>query len=155
MIHLSPRMKRIFYLMKFRKTYDALRIGDNSVEKQKCNNCQNWHQATQYCEFCIRKYLENYFGNWTSGNNEIDKLIQECQRKTIAPYCVTEWIEYDRFENIEHLTEGGCATIYRVKDDDKWNSERQILERFGRQYIVLKRLNNSNNNNVNWFQEVS
>ncbi|RHZ43765.1 hypothetical protein Glove_856g12 [Diversispora epigaea] len=148
-----------FLLNDLQNIYDALRIGNNSVEKQQCDNCQNWHQAIQYCEFCIRKYLENDFGNWTSGNNEIDKLIQECQQKTTTPHKVIEWIEYDQFENVEHLAEGGCATIYTTiwKDGfyDKWDSERQILERLGRQKIVLKRLNNSNNNNVNWFQEVT
>ncbi|RHZ59664.1 hypothetical protein Glove_362g71 [Diversispora epigaea] len=145
-----------FLLNYLQNSYDALRIGDNSVVKQQCNNCQEWHQAIQYCEFCIRKYLENNFGNWTSGNNEIDKLIQECQLKTVAPENVIEWIEYDRFEDVKYLKEGGCATIYTAiwKDGcyEKWNSERQILERFERQKIVLKRLNNSNNNNnVNCF----
>ncbi|RHZ43779.1 hypothetical protein Glove_856g36 [Diversispora epigaea] len=148
-----------FLINELRDIYDALRIGNNFAEKQQCNNCQNWHQATQYCEFCIRKYLKNNFGNWTSGNNEIDKLIQECQQKTVAPDSVIEWIEYDQFENVEHLTEGGCATIYTAiwKEGyyDKWNSERQTLERFGRQKTILKRLNNSNNNSVNWFQEVT
>ncbi|RHZ59693.1 hypothetical protein Glove_362g68 [Diversispora epigaea] len=148
-----------FLLNDLQNTYDASRIGDNSVEKQQCNNCQNWHQAIQYCEFCIRKYLENNFGNWTSGNNEIDKLIQECQRKIKKPDVVIEWIEYNQFENIKHLADGGCATVYTAIWKDgcyhKWNSERRIFERFGRQKIVLKRLNNSNNNNVHWFQEVT
>src|SRR6185436_7656948 len=70
---------------KLKKINDQIRIDNNSVEKQQCNNCLNWHQAIQYCEFCIRKYLESNFGNWISGNNEIDKLIQECQRKTVTP----------------------------------------------------------------------
>ncbi|RHZ48671.1 hypothetical protein Glove_543g39 [Diversispora epigaea] len=148
-----------FLLNEILKLYDRLRITNSSVEKQQCNNCLSWHQATQYCEFCIRKYLENNFGNWTSGNNEIDKLIQECQQKTIAPDAVIEWIEYDQFENIEHLTEGGCATIYTaiLKDGPyvKWDSDRQSMERFGRLTIVLKRLNNSNSNNVRWFQEAT
>ena len=148
-----------FLLNEIQMLYDIKRIDGNSLEKQQCNNCQNWHQATQYCEFCIRKYLENNFGNWTSWNDEIDKLIQECQQKTVVPHKVIEWVEYDQFENIEHPTEGGYATIYTATWKDgtyyKWDSERQILERFGRQKIVLKRLNNSNNNNVHWFQEVS
>ena len=148
-----------FLFNKLQDGYDTLRINYNSVEKQQCNNCQNWHQATQYCEFCIRKYLENNFGNWTSGNNEIDKLIQECQQTTVKPNRVIEWISYDQFERVKYLAEGGCATIYTAIWKDgcyyKWNSERQILERFGRQKIVLKRLNNSNSNNVRWFQEVS
>ncbi|RHZ80445.1 hypothetical protein Glove_136g102 [Diversispora epigaea] len=148
-----------FLLDELQKTYDTFRIVNNSVEKQQCNNCLNRHQAIQYCEFCVRKYLEKNFENWTSGNNEIDKLIKECQQKTIAPNSVIEWIEYDQFENIELLTEGGCATIYTAIWKDgyyaKWDPERTILERFGRQKIVLKRLNNSNNNNVHWFQEVT
>src|SRR5436190_1138809 len=79
-----------FLFNELQKVYDSIRINYDSVEKQQCNNCQNWHQATQYCEFCIRKYLENNFGNWTSGNNEIDKLIQECQQTTAVPYNVVE-----------------------------------------------------------------
>src|SRR4051812_10622967 len=59
-----------FLLSELKKLYDKIRISDNVVEKQQCNNCQNWHQATLYCEFCIRKYLENNFENWTSGNDE-------------------------------------------------------------------------------------
>ncbi|RHZ84430.1 hypothetical protein Glove_82g74 [Diversispora epigaea] len=148
-----------FILDRFLQIYDQLRVENNSEEKQQCNNCQNWHQAIQYCEYCIRKYLENNFGNWTSGNDEIDKLIQECQKKTLAPFAVIEWISYDQFENIEYLTEGGCASIYKAiwkgGAYDKWNSEKQILERYGRQIVILKRLNNSNSNNVKWFQEVS
>ncbi|RHZ59704.1 hypothetical protein Glove_362g32 [Diversispora epigaea] len=148
-----------FLLDELKKVFDEARIGDDSVENQQCNNCQNWHQAIQYCEFCIRKHLENNFGNWTSGNNEIDKLIQECQQKTVAPHKVIEWIEYDQIEDVKHLTKGGNATIYTAIWKDgyyvKWNSERQILERFGIQKIALKRLNNSNDNNVNWFHEVT
>ncbi|RHZ57523.1 hypothetical protein Glove_386g40 [Diversispora epigaea] len=148
-----------FLFNELQIVYDSIRINENSAEKQQCNNCQNWHQATQYCEFCIRKYLENNFGNWTSGNNEIDKLIQECQQTTVQPYGVIEWISYDQFESVKYLADGGCATIYTAiwKDgcNKKWNSERQILERFGRHLIVLKRLNNSNSKNVDWFQEVT
>ncbi|RHZ82880.1 hypothetical protein Glove_103g147 [Diversispora epigaea] len=147
-----------FLLDELQKIYDKLKIGDSSVEKQQCNNCQNWHQATQYCEFCIRKYLENNFKNWTSGNEEIDKLIQECQQKTVSPQCVIEWINYDQFENIEHLTKGG-STIYtatwKVGSYDKWNSENQILKRLGREKVILKRLNNSNSSDEQWFQEVT
>ncbi|RHZ45734.1 hypothetical protein Glove_658g9 [Diversispora epigaea] len=148
-----------FLLNELQKIYDINKFDNNSDEKQQCNNCPNWHQATQHCEFFIRKYLEDNFGNWTSGNNEIDKVIQECQQRTVRPDSVIEWISYDRFENVEKLTKGGCATIYTAGWNDghykKWNSERQRLERSGRQMIVLKRLNNSNSNNVRWFQEMT
>ncbi|RHZ44429.1 hypothetical protein Glove_726g1 [Diversispora epigaea] len=107
----------------------------------------------------ISKYLENNFGNWTSGNYEIGKLIQECQQTTVKPDSVIEWINHDQFENVKFLANGGCAIIYtanwRDRSYDEWNSERQILERSGGRVIVLKRLNNSNSNNVRWFQEMA
>ncbi|RHZ73723.1 hypothetical protein Glove_229g22 [Diversispora epigaea] len=149
-----------FLLNFLHEKYDILRIISNSLEKQQCNNCQNWHQAIQYCEFCIRKYLKNNFGNWTSGNNEIDKLIQECQQITISPNTVIEWISYDQFENVKYLGKGIWSNFYSAiwKDGsyDKWNSERQILERSERQMVVFKRLNDlkSNNVHVHWLQEV-
>ncbi|RHZ48713.1 hypothetical protein Glove_543g20 [Diversispora epigaea] len=150
--------EKIFLLNEIQKSYDISRIAYNFAEKQQCTNCLSWHQATRYCEFCIRKCLKNDFGNWTSGNNEIDKLIQECQ-ETIAPNSVIEWIEYDQFENVEHLTDGGCSIIYTAIWKDgcyyKWDPERKILERFGRQNIALKSLKDSNSNNVHWFQEVT
>ncbi|RHZ82812.1 hypothetical protein Glove_103g215 [Diversispora epigaea] len=148
-----------FLLIRLQNLYDKLKIGDNSVEKQQCNNCQNWHQATQYCEFCIRNYLENNFRNWKSGNEEIDKLIQECQQKTVSPRSVIEWINYDQFENVEHLTDGGFATIFTAMWKDgcyhQWDSEDRILKRYGSHKVILKRLNNSNSSNVHWFQEVT
>jgi len=43
------------------------------------------------------------------------------------PREVIEWIEYDRFENIEYLTKGGFATTFKAiwKDGDinYWDSE--------------------------------
>ncbi|RHZ89727.1 hypothetical protein Glove_11g30 [Diversispora epigaea] len=148
-----------FLLNQLQFECNILRIGNNSIEKKLCNNCQNWHQAIKYCEYCIRKYFENNFENWTSGNDEIDKLIQECQQKIVAPQHVIEWISYDQFENIEYFTEGGSSTIYTAIWKDgyyyKWNSKKQILERFGKREVILKRLNNSNSNNVHWFREVT
>ncbi|RHZ80442.1 hypothetical protein Glove_136g101 [Diversispora epigaea] len=89
----------------------------------------NWNKAIQYCEFCIRKYLENNFENWTYGNNEIDKLIQECQQKTIEPNIVIEWIGYDQFVNIEYLAEGIYAATWKDAFFKKWNSDKDCFEK--------------------------
>ncbi|RHZ84402.1 hypothetical protein Glove_82g63 [Diversispora epigaea] len=155
---LTEREKK-FLLYELLKKSDPYKIGDNSAKKQKCSNCQNFHQATRYCEFCIRKYLENNFKNWTSGNNEIDKLIQECQKKTVSPDAVIEWISYDQFENVKYLKDGGYATIFtaifKCGSYNKWNSKKQKLQRLKEHKVILKRLNYSNSNNLKWFQEVT
>ncbi|RHZ89765.1 hypothetical protein Glove_11g29 [Diversispora epigaea] len=161
MIHKLPltENEKNFLLNELQRVWDRHRVRFNSTDKLQCKFCQNWHLAIRYCESCIRKYLENNFGNWTSGNDEIDKLIKECQKKTVSPRNVIEWISYDQFENIEYLTEGGYATIYTANWKDgyyfKWNSEKQILERLGGHKVILKSLNDSNSNNVKWFQEVT
>ncbi|RHZ85801.1 hypothetical protein Glove_60g65 [Diversispora epigaea] len=128
---------------------DTRKIRNNYLENRIKNESSLTENETNFLLNHLKKIhdeirIENNFGNWTSGNNEI--------HKTTAPDRVIEWIEYDKFDDVEHLTEGGCTTIYTaIWNDgsyDKWDPERKILERFG-QKIVLKKLNNSNNNNNN------
>ncbi|EXX58124.1 kinase-like domain-containing protein [Rhizophagus irregularis DAOM 181602=DAOM 197198] len=53
------------------------------------------------------KHFQQNFKNWTSGNHEVDKLIQKTQLKAKVSHEMLVWIEYDRFENIEFLIKGG------------------------------------------------
>ncbi len=49
--------------------------------------CENYHEgslATLYCERC--NYLKANFSNWTSGNNDIDDLIQKRQMARTTSY---------------------------------------------------------------------
>ena len=114
-----------------------------------------------YCEYCVRDYLKAKFSNWTSGNNEIDNLIQTCQRKTIIPSKIVEWIPYDNLRNIKYLTEGGCSKIYTADWINgryyEWDSKRQQLTReheSSTRLVVLKKLENVENANQSWLGEV-
>ncbi|PKY58991.1 hypothetical protein RhiirA4_481376 [Rhizophagus irregularis] len=60
-----------------------------------CENCNQKCLATLYCEFCVRNYLKAKFSNWTSGNVNIDNLIQKCQSETSRPNVIVEWIPYN------------------------------------------------------------
>jgi hypothetical protein len=114
--------------------------------------------ATLFCEHCVRNYLKANFSNWTSGNDNIDNLLQECQMKVITPEQVPEWIPYNNLQNIEYLTEGGCSEIYTAVwingKYNEWDFKEQQLKRLGEQYVVLKRLENVENANRSWFEEV-
>ena len=114
--------------------------------------------STLYCELCVRNYLKANFPNWTSGNNDIDNLIRECQMETLEPQMVIEWIPYDKLQNIKYLTEGGCSKIYTAEWIDgcynEWDSKKQQLTRSGDGYVVLKRLENVENANKRWLEEV-
>ena len=72
-------------IKKLNSDYDRDKVLLNEGTKRICENCNQECLATLYCEFCVRKYLKAGFSNWTSGNNDIDNLIQQCQMETIDP----------------------------------------------------------------------
>ena len=143
------------------QTYDQNKILFDEGTKRICENCNQECLATLYCEYCIRDYLKAKFSNWTSGNDEIDNLIKTCQMETIIPEKIVEWIPYNKLRNIKYLTEGGCSKIYKADwidgRYDEWDSKRRHLTRkfeSGAQYVILKKLENVENANRDWFEEV-
>ncbi|RIA79883.1 hypothetical protein C1645_810656 [Glomus cerebriforme] len=137
--------------------YDNFKILNNKGIKRICENCQDECLATLYCEYCVRNYLKMNFSNWTSGNGDIDDLIQKCQLETLRPNMIVEWIPYNNLQNIKYLTKGGCSEIYTATwiggGYYEWNSKEKQLKRYGNQYIVLKKLENVESANRNWFEE--
>jgi len=68
------------------ETYDFYKVLYNEGTKRICENCHEECLATTlYCEHCTRNYLKANFSNWTSGNSNIDNLIQRCQMESYAP----------------------------------------------------------------------
>ena len=150
--------EKTFAVRELDKIYDRVKIVYNSGTKRICENCKQECLATLHCEYCIRNYLKTNFSNWTSGNVDIDNLIQECQMKTLEPERIVEWIPYNNLKNIEYLTKGGFSEIYTAIWINgyfiEWDSEGQQLKRFGKGVVVLKRLENVENANQNWLEEV-
>ena len=70
----------------------------------------------------INFYYFNFLKSLSSGNELIDKFIQEQQLK---------WFPYNTFENVKYLDEGGFSIVYTATWSDKHT-------------LVLKSLNNSN-----------
>src|SRR5581483_1167034 len=95
-----------------RRTFDHNKMIFNQGAKRICENCNQESLATLICEHCIRNYLKAKFSNWTSGNDDIDNLIQECQMKALTPQMIPEWIPYNNLRNIKYLTKGGYSDIY-------------------------------------------
>src|SRR3954453_11931896 len=140
------------------KEYDRDKILYNEGAKRICENCNQKCLATLYCEHCVRNYLKAKFSNWTSGNDDIDNLIQKCQMETLEPGRVIEWIPYNNLQNIKYLTKGGCSEIYTADWIDgcywEWDSEEQQLIRLGEQEVILKGLENVESASQTWLEEV-
>ena len=106
----------------------------------------------------IVKQFQLNFLNWTSGNEFIDKFIQESQLKVQNNKQVLEWIPYNRFENIEYFDKGGFSTIYNAIWLDGpinyWSYNEKKWIRFNEKTVVLKSLNKSSNLNEEFLNEV-
>ncbi|GES78395.1 kinase-like domain-containing protein [Rhizophagus clarus] len=149
--------EKSYAMEELNKDFDYHKVLFNEGTKRICENCHDECLATLFCEHCVRNYLKENFSNWTSGNNDIDDLIQQCQSEILSPDKIVEWIPYNKFENINFLTKGGCSEIYTADwingSYDEWDSKEKQLKRFGDQVVVLKKLENVENANRSWFEE--
>ncbi|CAB5363374.1 unnamed protein product [Rhizophagus irregularis] len=131
------------------------------IQNGYCKNCSKIYTSIKkkWCKPCQINNLKQNFTNWTSGNKEIDNLIQEMQLK-INKYndIIVEWIPYNQFNNIKEIGKGGFAIVYSAiwKDgplyyDDKYYKE---LKRIPNKKVALKCLNNSQNINNEFLNEI-
>ena len=106
-----------------------------------------------YCEECKQpsnaKQFQQNFKNWTSGNYDIDEFIQNAQLKAKNYREVLEWIDYDKFNNVEYLAKGGFGTTYKASWKDgnikSLDFVNDLWNRLGETYVALKCLHNSQN----------
>ncbi|GES78424.1 kinase-like domain-containing protein [Rhizophagus clarus] len=78
-------------------------------------------------------------------------------RRTVLADKIVEWIPYDKLQNIEYLTRGGCSEIYGAYWIDghynEWDSKVKQLKRTNGHDVVLKKLENVESANRSWFDE--
>jgi len=144
---------------------DKLILDDELKERFKkyglCDECKQPNTYRFWCRTCNAKHFQQNFENWTSGNDNVDEFIQKTQLKAKGDYEVLEWIEHDRFENIEYLAEGGFGTVYKAiwKDGPilEWDSKNNKWKRsnYRENYsVALKCLHNSQNITTEFLKEV-
>ncbi|CAB4412225.1 unnamed protein product [Rhizophagus irregularis] len=126
-----------------------------------CKECKQPRVSDRWCQ-C--KFQQN-FKNWTSGNHVVDKFIQKIQLEAKDYEEILEWIEYDRFENVEYLAKGGFGTIYKAiwKDgyikildfeNNKWIRSKYWFREYENFPIVLKCLHNSQDITSDFLREI-
>ncbi|RHZ80101.1 hypothetical protein Glove_139g328 [Diversispora epigaea] len=100
-----------------------------------------------WCKPCNSKHFQNDFNNWTSGNDKIDKFIQDTQLNANYGWDVMEWIPYDRFKDVKQIGKGGFGTIHYARWIDgyikKWDIENQQWKRWDdNRKVALKKFDN-------------
>ena len=122
-----------------------------------CCECKQPKTGYHWCRICNAKRLQRNFKNWTSGNDDVDKLVQNTHLKAENNWELIDWIEYDRFENIEYLAKGGFGTVFKAiwKDGVCYlENENGQFKRTGKTEVALKRLHNSQNITAEFLREV-
>jgi hypothetical protein len=118
------------------------------ILSDKCKKCN--------CT-CNTIHFQQNFESWTSGNNDIDKLIQNTQLSAHNDVKkVLEWIPYNRFGNITYIEKIG---VYKANWIDgyicEWDNNDQDWVRHNKNITVtLKSLNNASNITLNLTNEV-
>ncbi|RHZ80204.1 hypothetical protein Glove_139g334 [Diversispora epigaea] len=112
-----------------------------------CPECnQELDEYNDWCKPCNSKHFQNDFNNWTSGNDKIDKFIQDAQLNANDSSYVMEWIPYDRFKDVKQIGKGGFGTIHYARwidgEIDKWDIKNQQWKRYKDEEVALKKFDN-------------
>src|SRR5438045_8478887 len=90
------------------------------LEKRKevygiCGECYEPGTGWYWCQPCNTKRFKENFKNWTSGNKDIDELIQHSQlNATYFGNCL-EWVPFEKFQDVTYIAKGGFGKIYLAK----------------------------------------
>ncbi|GES76378.1 kinase-like domain-containing protein [Rhizophagus clarus] len=85
-----------------------------ALEDGYCEKCDERHdENNEWYRSCQINYLKRNFTNWTSGDERIDKFIQEMQLKIDSnDDIIFEWIPYKKFNDIKEISKDDNITLY-------------------------------------------
>ncbi|RGB28690.1 kinase-like domain-containing protein [Rhizophagus diaphanus] len=115
--------------------------------KGLCKTCEQPNTGYYYCRSCNSQHFQQNFKNWTSGNHDVDEFIQKAQLKAKDECQIIEWIEYDKFEDVEYLAKGGFGTTFKAVWREgyicRYGNNQWGCKRNGETKVALKCLHNS------------
>ena len=133
------------------------------IEKRKqvygiCGECNKPGTGWYWCQPCNAKRFKENFKNWTSGNKDIDELIQYSQLNATYYGNCLEWIPFENFEDITYIAKGGFGKIYSADWPEgyilNWDIGNQNWKRYSNERVALKSLDNSSDISADFLNEV-
>ena len=124
----------------------------------KCQECSQEGNKS-YCKQCNSVHFRDNFAHWTSGDSNIDELIQNSQLNANDQWELIEWIEYSNLENIELVAHGGFGSVYKAiwKDGPirNWNLNNSEWQRKSKKEVAVKKFRNATNVSSEFLNEVN
>ncbi|RHZ84201.1 hypothetical protein Glove_84g122 [Diversispora epigaea] len=103
---------------------------EDFVHSDRRNSIFSWGR----CSLCTKEHFIQEFKTWSSGNTNIDKIIQESQTNNI--YRKLQWIPYDNFQNIKHIADGERGSVYSAEIENGIKSEWNFIKQDWRYDLV-------------------
>jgi len=95
--------------------------------------------------FEAKKKWEESFTQWTSKNEDLDKLIRKSQLLAPDYFCVLEWIDYSRLEDVMYIDSKGLYEALWIDGSiEKWDKELQRFVRNDKIKVGLQYINKDN-----------
>ena len=145
------------------ETNDTIVLLEDLEKREKiygiCGECNRPGTGWYWCQSCNAKRFEENFKNWTSGNVEVDKLIQHSQLNAVHHKKCLEWVPFENFQNVTYVTRGGFGKIYSAEWPEgyitNWDIENQKWKKWTNHKVALKNLDNSSDISTEFLNEVT
>ena len=121
-------------------------------------SCNEPGTGDYWCQPCNAKRFKENFKNWTSGNKDIDELIQYSQLNATYCFKCLVWIPYEKFQDVTYIAKGGFGKIYSAKWPEGfisgWDIKNQRWNKKSDRNVALKSLDNSSDVSTDFLNEV-
>src|SRR6266496_2135674 len=135
----KKRFPKFYGISKDPISYDIILVFDEDYDQNLCFKCQYLLNFFDLCERCKLNHFQLNYGEFPSGNNEIDNILKDDYCKSKSPEELIEWISYNDLKDISSIKRDIYYQANWIKGHIiKWNFNKNQWKRVENQKVVLK-----------------
>ncbi|RGB36869.1 kinase-like domain-containing protein [Rhizophagus diaphanus] len=121
---LARKLHKCYGISKDPTSHGYILVFDyKDYNKSLCIKCQALSYFFDWCEGCKLNHFQLNYGEFSSGNDEIDMILENNYCKSRSPGELIEWIPYDEFTNIVHTADDKNNALWLKGCICNWDKE--------------------------------